>query len=224
MVGKGFTFAFHTGSHTHIFKTRIFNQNSTFKSIELLDRSERKKIFDWFLWIVGDSRCACLLLHLKVAFISLISCPGLAWGSSFLNLLNLLILDYSHQESILAFGCDELHLVPCAECWCECLHKVLFCLELWALALTALTFFLFFCFDWMGDLLVILLWLSLSKSFPIFLSALSAIDRKPCPARICCGTHDGTDRALTLLRVSFLTTSFFISYDVMIDLDARLTW
>ena len=49
-------------------------------------------------------------------------------------------------------------------------------------------------------------------------------DRKSCPARICGGTHDGTDRALTLLRVPFFTTSFFISDDVMIDLDARLTW
>ena len=42
--GKYFTFTLHTGSHTHIFKTRIFNQNSTFKSIELLGRSEREKI------------------------------------------------------------------------------------------------------------------------------------------------------------------------------------
>ena len=42
--GKSFTFAFRPGSHTHIFKTTIFNQNFTFKSIELLDRSEREKI------------------------------------------------------------------------------------------------------------------------------------------------------------------------------------
>ena len=176
--GKCFTFILYLGSHTHISKTKFFNQNFTFKSIELLDRSEREKIFDWFLWIVGDSRCACLLLHLKVAFISLISCPGLAWGSSFLNLLNLLILDYSHQESILAFGCDELHLVPCAECWCECLHKVLFFLALWAFALTALTFSQVFCFGWTDGLLVVLLWLLHSKSFPIFLSVLSAIWQK----------------------------------------------
>ena len=46
-------------------------------------------------------------------------------------------------------------------------------------------------------------------------------DRKPCPARICCGTHDGTDRALILLRVPSFTTSFFISDDVMIDLDVK---
>ena len=39
-----FTFTFRPGSHTHIFKIKIFNQNSTFKSIELLDRSEREKI------------------------------------------------------------------------------------------------------------------------------------------------------------------------------------
>ena len=42
--GKCFTFTLHTGSHTHIFKTKIFNQNSTLKSIELPDESEREKI------------------------------------------------------------------------------------------------------------------------------------------------------------------------------------
>ena len=80
----------------------------------------------------------------------------------------ILILDYSHQESILAFSCDERHLVPCAECWCERLHEVLLCLELWALALTALTFFLFFCLDWPGDWSIVLLWLFLSKKFSYF--------------------------------------------------------
>ena len=42
--GKSFTFAIHTGSHTHISKIKFFNQNSTLKSIELLDRSEKEKI------------------------------------------------------------------------------------------------------------------------------------------------------------------------------------
>ena len=41
---KCFTFTLHTGSHTHIFKTRIFNQNSTLKSIKSLDGLEREKI------------------------------------------------------------------------------------------------------------------------------------------------------------------------------------
>ena len=44
MVGKGVTVALYFGSHTHIFKIKIFNQNYTFKSLELLDESEKEKI------------------------------------------------------------------------------------------------------------------------------------------------------------------------------------
>ena len=40
---KCFTFTLYLGSHTHIFKTRIFNQNSTLKSIKSLDGLEREK-------------------------------------------------------------------------------------------------------------------------------------------------------------------------------------
>ena len=43
-MGRGFTLTLYLGSHTHIFKIRIFNQNSTFKSIELLDGSEKEKV------------------------------------------------------------------------------------------------------------------------------------------------------------------------------------
>ena len=42
--GRKFTFVLYLGSHTHIFKTKFFNQNSTFKFIELLDRPEKEKI------------------------------------------------------------------------------------------------------------------------------------------------------------------------------------
>ena len=116
---------------------------------------------------------------------------------------------------------DERHLVPCAECWCECLHEVLFCLVLWALALTALTFFLLFCFDWMDDWLAILLWLFLSKKFSYFLSALSAIWQKVLSCKEL-WRHSwwhwlGTHIALS----AFFTTSFFISDDVMIDLAVK---
>lgn len=43
-MSKVFTFAICIGSHTYIFKIEIFNQNSTFKSIELLDGSEKEMI------------------------------------------------------------------------------------------------------------------------------------------------------------------------------------
>ena len=207
--------------------TYTYIQNQDFQSKLYLQihwvawRIRKGEDFDWFPWIVGNSRCACLLLHFKVAFISFTSCPGSVWNFSYLDLLNWLILDYSYQELILSFGCDELHLTPCAECWCECIHKVLFCVELWALALTALTFFLFFCFDWMDGLLVVLLWLSLSKSFPIFLSELSALWQKALSCKDL-RWHSwwhwpGTHIALS----AFFTASFFISDDVMIALDVK---
>ena len=41
--GKCFTFTLYTDSHTHIFKTKIFNQNSSLKSIKSLDGLEREK-------------------------------------------------------------------------------------------------------------------------------------------------------------------------------------
>ena len=41
---KCFTFTLYLGSHTHIFKIKIFNQSSTFKSIELLDSSEKERV------------------------------------------------------------------------------------------------------------------------------------------------------------------------------------
>ena len=86
--GKCFTFALCLGLHTHIFKTKIFNRNLTFKSIELSEKDD----FSCFLWIVGGSRYNCLLLPLKVlpSISSLVL--GVAWAFSHLNPLNRLIL------------------------------------------------------------------------------------------------------------------------------------
>ena len=80
---------------------------------------------------------------------------------------------------------------------------------------------------------VLLLWLNgwfashpsltfpFQKVFLFFWVHWVPFDRKPCPARICCGTHDGTDLALTSLWVPSFTASFFISDDVMIALDVK---
>ena len=91
--GKCFTFTLYLGSHTHIFKIKIFNQNPTFKSIELLDKLGKKMILTKSCELWGKSRCVCLLLHLKVVLIRCISCPGLARDFSYLTLLNFIEAD-----------------------------------------------------------------------------------------------------------------------------------
>ena len=82
-----------SGSHTHIFKIKIFNQNYTFKSIKLLDGSEKERVLTKSRELCGDTRYDCLLLHFKAMPIRFTSCHGLAWNFPYLNLLNRLILD-----------------------------------------------------------------------------------------------------------------------------------
>ena len=83
---KCFTFTLYLGSHTHIFKIKIFNQNPTLKSIELLDKLGKKMILTKSCELWGFS------LHLSVAAFE----SGvhriylLSWVISYLDLLNLL--------------------------------------------------------------------------------------------------------------------------------------
>ena len=46
--GRGITFVLYPGSHTHISKTKFFNQNSTFKSVKLLGISEKERALTKF--------------------------------------------------------------------------------------------------------------------------------------------------------------------------------
>ena len=69
MTGKGFTFTLHIDSYTHIFKIKIFNQNSTFKSVKLLGISEKERALTKFRELWGDTRYHYLFLHLKEVFI-----------------------------------------------------------------------------------------------------------------------------------------------------------
>ena len=91
--GKYFTFTLHTGSHTHIFKTRIFNQNHIFKSIELLDGKEMALTKSREFWATPVATVCCCISKWRSSDSLFTSCPGLAWDFSYLTLLNLLILD-----------------------------------------------------------------------------------------------------------------------------------
>ena len=93
--GKCFTFTLHTGLHTHIFKTRIFNQNYIFKSIELLDGEEKERALTKSreFWGTPVATVCCCISKWRSSDSSFTSCPGLAWDFSYLTLLNLLILD-----------------------------------------------------------------------------------------------------------------------------------
>ena len=61
--GRGITFVLYPGSHTHISKTKFFNQNSTFKFIELLDRPEKEKILtdSCELWGIPIAPVCCCI-------------------------------------------------------------------------------------------------------------------------------------------------------------------
>ena len=150
--------------HIHIYPKLSFSIK-TLPSNSLSCLTDQKKRRFWLIPV----NCRGFSLRMSVAAFG----SGahqiylLSWVSMGLLLLR---IDFSIQM--------PWHLGFRAGCWCECLHKVLFFLVPGALALTALTFLLFFYFDWLGDWPIVFLQFFPSKSFPIFLSALSAIWQK----------------------------------------------
>ena len=228
MVGKGrvsVLLLHFTLVHIHIYPKLSFSIK-TLHSNPLSCLTDQKERRFWLIPVNCGGFPLCLFVAAfesgahQIYLLSWVSMGLLLFG--FAKLIDLGLIPWRID---FAFSCDERHLPPCAECWCECLHEVLFCLELWALALTALTFFLFFCFDWTDGLLVVFLRLFLSKKFSYFSECTEC---HLTESLVLQGIVAALMMALTwhshCFECLFFTTSFFIPDDVMIDSSAGLTW
>ena len=97
---QGFYFVLHIGSHTHIFKTKIFNQNTTFKSIELLDRSKKILADSCELW--GIPVTISYYCISKVIPIRFFSCPEVSSDSLLFKASKQIELELASSE--MTFG------------------------------------------------------------------------------------------------------------------------